>query len=299
MLDAELREILHDELTLRLGRRYQIVEARPVGGGCIHASQMISDGKLRLFLKTNTASAVEMFAAEADGLEALAHAGLRVPSVVAWGVAGKTAYLVLEYLDLSSLDARAGARLGEQLAQAHGRGADGETFGWRRANYIGATPQSNTPHRGWPAFFAQERLLPQLQRARARGMERTWVEKGERLAESLGAFFLDYHPSPSLVHGDLWGGNAAQLADGTPIVFDPAVYYADREVDLAMSELFGGFPESFYVAYRRAFPLDQGFERRKTLYNLYHVLNHFNLFGASYLNQARRMIDKLLAELRG
>jgi fructosamine-3-kinase len=125
------------------------------------------------------------------------------------------------------------------------------------------------------------------------------MDKGERIAEKAAAFFVGDHPVPSLLHGDLWSGNAGRLPDGTPVVFDPAVYYGDREVDVAMAELFGGFPESFYAAYREAWPLSEGFETRKTLYNLYHILNHFNLFGASYLGQAQRMIDRLVAELRG
>jgi fructosamine-3-kinase len=129
-------------------------------------------------------------------------------------------------------------------------------------------------------------------------MERALRDKGERLTEHLGGFFLDYRPAPCLLHGDLWSGNAGMLPDGTPVVFDPAVHRGDREADLAMSELFGGFPEAFYAAYRAAWPLDPGYETRKTLYNLYHVLNHFNMFGAGYLGQARRMIQKLAAELR-
>jgi fructosamine-3-kinase len=130
-------------------------------------------------------------------------------------------------------------------------------------------------------------------------MARQLVSRGEALTERLAAFFVDYRPQPSLLHGDLWGGNAGALPDGTPVIFDPAVYCGDREADLAMSELFGGFPESFYAAYRTAWPLDSGYETRKGLYNLYHVLNPYNLFGAGSLNQARRMIDRLLAELCG
>lgn len=297
MLDSALAHSLEEALSAHLSRPYRIREAHAVGGGCIHKSFLIDDGRTRFFVKTNAIQAAPMFAAEADGLTALAAFALRVPAVVACGESGDTAFLILEYLDLFPLDRAGGARLGEALAELHAQSAVGaESFGWSRDNFIGATPQANTPHPGWPAFFAQERLLPQLMLARARGMERTLVEKGERLAERVGAFFLAYQPSPALVHGDLWGGNAAQLADGTPVVFDPAVYRGDREVDLAMSELFGGFPESFYAAYRRALPLDEGFERRKTLYNLYHILNHFHLFGGGYLGAARRMIEKLLAE---
>jgi fructosamine-3-kinase len=176
------------------------------------------------------------------------------------------------------------------------------TYGWPRDNFIGGTPQSNQSHRTWAGFFAAERLQPQLALASRNGMERNLRDQGERLAERLSSFFLDYRPAPSLLHGDLWSGNAAQIAEGvaagTPVIFDPAVYRGDREADIAMAELFGGFSESFYAAYRAAWPLDPGYETRKTLYNLYHVLNHFNLFGAGYLGQAQRMIVRLNAELR-
>ena len=241
--------------------------------------------------------------AEMDGLAALrATRCVRVPEVlgVTEGEGGQWV-LEVEWLELASLEKASGARLGEQLAELHRfTGADEQaTYGWPRDNYIGASPQSNQAHHNWAGFFAAERLRPQLSLAAANGMERTLRDKGERLAENLGAFFIDYRPAPSLLHGDLWSGNAAQLTDGTPVIFDPAVYRGDREADIAMSELFGGFPESFYAAYRAAWPLDAGFETRKTLYNLYHILNHFNLFGAGYLRQAQRMIEKLSAELRG
>ena len=123
------------------------------------------------------------------------------------------------------------------------------------------------------------------------------VDKGFRLVERLAAFFLDRRVAPALVHGDLWSGNAAMLPDGTPVVFDPAIHFADRETDLAMAELFGGFPSGFYAAYRRTAPVAGGYEQRKTLYNLYHVLNHFNLFGRAYRSQVGRMIESTLAEL--
>ena len=245
-----------------------------------------------------------MFEAEIDGLAALRSTHtVRVPSVHGVGLTDgdDPAWIELEYLDLRGLDHRAGARLGEQLAELHrvtGMAPD-TRYGWPRDNFIGATPQSNQSHRTWAGFFALERLQPQLDLAFRAGMPRPLREQGERICASLGAFFLDYRPLPCLLHGDLWSGNAGQLPDGTPVVFDPAVYRGDREADIAMAELFGGFPESFYAAYRAAWPLDTGFETRKTLYNLYHILNHYNLFGASYLSQARRMIERLAAELRG
>lgn len=253
---------------------------------------------MRVFRKTAPAAELPRFEAEAAGLSALRATGsVRVPEVTAVGIVDGRACIDLEHLDLAGLDRSSGATLGRQLAELHRHTS--ERFGWQSDNWIGGTPQQNDGQREWPLFFARNRLLPQLKRAAGSGMERKLVELGEALAGRLAAFFVDYRPRPSLLHGDLWNGNASALPDGTPVIFDPAVHYGDREADLAMSELFGGFPESFYAAYRLAWPLDAGYETRKTLYNLYHVLNHFNLFGAGYLNQARRMIGTLLAELRG
>jgi protein-ribulosamine 3-kinase len=253
---------------------------------------------MRVFRKTAPAAELPRFEAEAAGLAALrATACVRVPEVAAVGIVAGQACIDLEHLDLAGLDRHSGAALGRQLAELHRHTS--ERFGWPSDNWIGGTPQQNDRQREWPLFFARSRLQPQLKRAAGNGMARALVEQGEALAGRLAAFFVDYPPQPSLLHGDLWSGNAAALPDGTPVIFDPAAYYGDREADLAMSELFGGFPESFYAAYRLAWPLDPGYETRKTLYNLYHVLNHYNLFGAGYLNQARRMIEKLLAELRG
>lgn len=255
-----------------------------------------------VFRKTAPAAQLPMFEAEIDGLHALAATGaVRTPAIVGAGNTADEAWLEVEYLALCALDRAGGARLGEQLAALHRARDPDDTYGWPRDNFIGATPQSNQPHRTWAGFFAAERLRPQLVLASGNGLPRELRDQGERLAERLAAFFVDYRPQPSLLHGDLWAGNAGQLQSGpeagTPAIFDPAVYRGDREADLAMSELFGGFPESFYAAYRLAWPLDPGYETRKTLYDLYHVLNHFNLFGGGYLGQAKRMIGKLLAEL--
>lgn len=264
---------------------------------------MVRPEAARRFRKTGDADQLPRFEAESDGLAALrATRTVRVPETLGVGRTNTgESWIELEFLALEPLGHAAGAHLGEQLAELHRHSgaAPGVLYGWSRDNHIGATPQSNRLHRTWAGFFAAERLLPQLQNAFRNGMAQGFRERGEHLAESLGAFFLDYRPVPSLLHGDLWAGNASQLADDTPVIFDPAVYRGDREADLAMAELFGGYPESFYAAYRATWPLDAGFETRKTLYNLYHVLNHFNLFGIGYLDQARRMIERLSAELRG
>lgn len=251
----------------------------------------------RQFVKTGPASDLARFEAEAAGLAALRDTGaVRVPEVHCCGMDGDRARIALEWLELKNLDRPSGAALGRSLAALHRH--TGETHGWPGDNFIGSTPQENGETATWARFFADRRLRPQLRLAKAAGMEREWLAKGESLAERLAAFFVDYQPVPSLLHGDLWSGNAGALPDGTAVIFDPAVYRGDREADLAMAELFGGFPEAFYAAYREAWPLDPGYETRKTLYNLYHVLNHFHMFGSGYLGQAKRMIERLLAELR-
>lgn len=284
-------------ITAAAGEKFTVTDIKPVSGGSIHSAWCIGSGHRRYFVKTATQEAKDRFAAEIDGLRALAVAGAPVvPAVIASGDTGRVAFLVLEMLDLRTLDHAGGERLGTALAKLHR--ATGFDYGWERDNFIGATPQVNQPHPSWPHFFAERRLRPQLRLAQANGMDRTLVAKGDAVAERVGGLFIDYRPVASLLHGDLWSGNAAQLAAGTPVVFDPAVYRGDRETDLAMAELFGGFPASFFAAYRREWPLDRDYERRKPLYNLYHILNHFNLFGGAYLGQAARMIDRLLAELK-
>lgn len=279
------------------GCPFAVKSVRSVSGGSIHAAFEVDDGSARYFVKLNAPSAAPMFAAEADGLRALAAAeAIRTPAVVASGASADDTFLVLEHIDLRTLDATAGRRLGAALAQLHR--TQGDRYGWHGDNFIGATPQLNEVHHDWPWFFGARRLRPQLERARGNGMDRALVAQGEAIAERVGALFLEYRPAPSLLHGDLWSGNAACDGSGAPVIFDPAAYYGDREADLAMAELFGGFPLSFYAAYRAAWPLDPGYERRKPLYNLYHVLNHFNLFGGAYLGQARRMIEGLNTALR-
>jgi len=267
---------------------------RPVGGGCINAAALLDDGHRRFFVKTNAAARLGMFEGEAAGLAELAAArALRVPAPVCWGQTESHSYLVLEHLELGG-PAR-GAAAGRQLAALHGTRAP--CFGWSRDNFIGATPQRNTHSRDWAAFWRDQRLGAQLDLAARNGQPSGLLDAGERLRADLGAL-LDHGPEPSLLHGDLWGGNLGYLPDGQPVIYDPAVYFGDPEADLAMTELFGGFAPDFYAGYREVRPLDPGYRVRKTLYNLYHILNHLNLFGSGYLGQARGMIDRLLAEVR-
>jgi fructosamine-3-kinase len=273
---------------------FSIERTTPVAGGCIHRCFILEGGGRRYFAKTNDRSALDSFAAEADGLAALAAAGARVPAPLCRGQAGEAAFLVLEHLELRGNGDY--AALGHALAIVHS--IRGESFGWRRDNYIGRTPQLNRCSPTWSDFWREARLGPQLELARKNGLGRGLVGKGERLAEALPRLLSQHVPAASLLHGDLWSGNAGFLADGAPVLFDPAVYRGDREADIAMTELFGGFPQDFYSAYAEAAPLDRGYAVRKTLYNLYHVLNHANLFGGGYAAQAERMIERLLAEVR-
>ncbi|NMG42456.1 phosphotransferase [Aromatoleum toluvorans] len=279
------------------GIDFAAARLRPVGGGCIHRTREVEAGGRRYFLKLNHAATRPMFEAEADGLAALAACdAFRVPRPLACGATDTEAFLLLEHLELRPLaSADDGRRFAEALVALHRD--TGEQFGWTRDNYVGATPQLNTPHDGWARFFVDCRLLPQLQLARAKGYAGAVGRDADKLLERIPAVFLDYRPRASLLHGDLWNGNAAIAADGTPVIFDPAVYRGDRDADLAMSELFGGFPSSFYATYRSAWAPAEGYELRKTLYNLYHILNHLNLFGRSYFGQAERMIRTLTAEL--
>lgn len=267
---------------------------RAAGGGCINSAQIIegSDGR-RYFVKTNRASRLAMFEAEAQGLEAIRATGtVRVPRPICSGSSGDEAWLVLEYLEMGGRGSA--AELGHRLAALHRHTWD--RYGWQRDNTIGSTPQINTPCEDWTAFYRERRLGYQFALAARRGAPRRLLERGERLLAGLAGFFAGHRPAPSLLHGDLWGGNFA-YSGGEPVIFDPAVYFGDREADLAMTELFGGFPGDFYAAYREAWPLEAGYRVRKDLYNLYHVLNHFNLFGGGYLTQAEQMTNSLLAQL--
>lgn len=265
-----------------------------VGGGCINTTEVLEGDGRRYFVKLNDAARLDMFDAELAGLTEIMHSkGVRVPQPICLGTHERQAFLVLEYLDIGH-PAGTGELLGRQLAAMHR--TTHARFGWRRNNTIGSTPQINTEGQDWVMFYREHRLHFQLKLAGEKGHGGNLLQHGEQLLEKLPVFFASYQPQPSLLHGDLWGGNHAVLRDGTPVIFDPAVYYGDREADVAMTELFGGFGSGFHAAYREAWPLDSGYRVRRDLYNLYHVLNHLNLFGGGYRGQAEQLIDRLLSE---
>jgi len=283
------------ELQGRCGIRL-LGDPEAVGGGSINRAFKVLSEQGPLFLKLNTPSALGMFEAEAAGLEVLAQAGaVRVPAVVAAGAVADAAYLILEWIDFGTKSEAAERSLGADLASQH-RVTRSE-FGWDRDNTIGSTPQVNTRAGDWPTFFCERRLRYQLALAVRNGLPVATAADVERLLDGVVVLFDEYEPDASLLHGDLWGGNWGVTTDGVPVVFDPAVYYGDRETDLAMTRLFGGFGNAFYDAYAQAWPLAPGWERRVELYNLYHLLNHCNLFGAGYLASVQGALEKLLRDL--
>ena len=274
------------------GEKFRVENRRSVSGGCINQGYQISDGDRTYFVKVNRAVDLAMFEAEALGLQQMGETQtIRVPHPLGCGTQGNSAYLVLEWLDLKAgADSQAWEEMGRNLAALHRYQGKGE-FGWEINNTIGSTPQVNLWTGKWAEFWAEHRIGYQLKLGKRRGGN---FPQAEGLLEAIPALLADHEPQPSLVHGDLWGGNASVTSAGEPVIFDPAVYWGDREVDMAMTELFGGFPPAFERGYNQAWPLEPGYENRKILYNLYHVLNHFNLFGGSYESQANQMIQRIL-----
>lgn len=283
------------QLESRIGKPVQANRPVAVSGGSINEAWCLQGDGLSFFVKFNHAAKLDMFEAEVEGLQALRQPDvLRIPEPLVWGTADGQAYLAMEFLALGG--AGSAAKLGEGLAAQHRCTA--EQFGWHRDNTIGSTPQRNTRENSWVDFWAEHRLGFQINLALQAGAGRELETGGGELIERLPALMGGREPEASLLHGDLWSGNYAFTQEGEPSIFDPAVYYGDRETDIAMTELFGGFSADFYAAYNNAWPLDAGYATRKTLYNLYHILNHYNLFGGGYLSQAQGMIGRLLSEVR-
>lgn len=284
------------EIEKATGKNLNNANVTSIGGGCINSAFRLDNGSVSYFIKVNSPQLASMFEAEAHGLhEMLATNSVRVPEVIGYGVADGHSYLALEYIPLGSLRGNASALMGEQLARMHR--APQPYFGWHMDNTIGSTPQINDKKHDWLSFWRDERLGQQLRFAAGNGFGGRLQSQGEKLLINLDKLLAGHEPQPALLHGDLWGGNAAADDQGNPVIFDPACYYGDREADLAMTELFGGFGGDFFAAYNAEYPVDSDYQTRKTLYNLYHIINHLNLFGGGYLGQAESMIDRLLAQV--
>jgi len=265
-----------------------------LGGGCINSAFRLTDGNRTWFVKTNSEDRLDMFEAEAAGLDALAAAdAIGVPRTLCTGSTGGQSYIVMQHLELGRGSSDGWKLAGRQLATLHKESA--RAFGWVRSNTIGATPQHNRWEKDWIRFWRDQRLGFQLELAASNGYGGHLQSLGEQLLARFPAL-IDHSPGPSLLHGDLWGGNLGFSREGDPVIYDPATYFGDREAEIAMTELFGGFSADFYAAYREAWPMDVGYTVRRELYNLYHVLNHLNLFGGGYGSQAQGMMQRLLAE---
>jgi protein-ribulosamine 3-kinase len=285
-----------NQIAATTGEAFNIIATQALGGGDINSAYRLQGDRAAYFVKLNQKSLMPMFEAEFKGLQALAETHtIRVPKPIVVGQTSEQAYLVLEFVAFGRANPTTERLFGQQLAQLHLQPQP--YFGWHCHNTIGSTPQVNDKNSNWLDFWREQRLGFQLKLAAQNGYGGKLQAAGEQLNSKLDALFANYRPQPSLLHGDLWGGNAAVDQQGNPIIYDPACYYGDREADLAMTTLFGGFGRDFYAAYQDTWPLDQGYATRKTLYNLYHILNHLNLFGGGYLRQAEQMLAWLLAEI--
>lgn len=289
MLSDSLRSLIEKELSGK------IVSLRSVSGGSINqAARLEVSDTGSCFLKWNQTADPEMFRKEVHGLKLLAEAksGLRIPEVILQGTTKeKTGFLLLEHIAEGSSHANSAKDFGERLAKLHG--VHNERFGLDEDNFIGRLPQSNSWHDSWAEFFIQERISPQLQMALDSG------ELGQNTAKAFDRLFKnlpDIFPreKPSLLHGDLWGGNYFYDQKGDAVIYDPAVYYGHREIELAFTHLFGGFSSAFYAAYENKHALEPGFEKRKDIYNLYPLLVHTNLFGGSYARQVEGIVRRFL-----
>lgn len=264
------------------------VAAQPVMGGDISAAWQLGN----LFVKTGPPDAAEMLAAEAEGLAEISRSEtVRVPEIALLGRTETDVFLALEWLEFEASDPSTEMKLGEQLAAMHH--VTRKQFGWHRDNTIGLTPQLNAWSTDWVNFFREQRLEYQLRLAAENGFTGRLQEQGARLLKRLPIYFDNAEIIPSLLHGDLWGGNWAS-SNGEPTIFDPAVYYGDAESDLAMTRLFGGFGPAFYASYESGWPTLDGRRERQCLYQLYHILNHLNLFGSAYLNRASALMKSIL-----
>lgn len=282
-------------ITDTFGSSRRITGRSRLGGGCINAAtRVVLDDGTELLVKQNDRRFEGLFHGEARGLLSLrSDDGPRVPVPLACGIDESTQFIVMEYVAQGRKGRGFYGDFGARLAALHASNRSVH-FGFESNNHIGSTVQNNPLTESWIEFFRLHRLGFQIDLAESRGVAPTSLVRGVRkLMERLPEYLVEPEAA-SILHGDLWGGNHMADSDGTPVIFDPAVYYGHREADLAMTELFGRFDASFYEAYQEAFPLQRGYEERKELYNLYHVLNHLNIFGGGYVASAQGIVSRYL-----
>ena len=287
--------IIEKQIAEATGQPFKIRQRISITGGCINQAYRLDGDNTSYFIKLNAADGLAMFEAECDGLQAITNTcTIKAPRPLCIGSSNEQAWLIMSLIE-SGGSRSSPEQLGRELAAMHQHRVS--SFGWHRDNTIGSTPQHNDFCDNWIDLWREQRLGFQYELAARNGYGGKLQFDGEQLMACFGGLFDGYSPKSSLLHGDLWSGNYSYDNNGTPVIFDPACYHGDREADIAMTELFGGFPKNFYSAYQNAWPLDSGYQTRKTLYNLYHILNHLNLFGGGYLSQAESMTLDLLSEL--
>lgn len=289
MIPISIVPLLEEKLAGHTGLKSTITDSRAIGGGSINDACKLQYGNSSFFVKWNHASRYPgMFEAEAKGLQLLRQAGaLYVPEVIGSGGSAQMAFILMEYIEPGRTDGEFWNAFGTKLAQLHRQTAD--RFGLDHDNYIGSLPQQNAQKAEWPDFFSTQRLEPQLKMARDAGLaDRSLSRSFQKLYNRMSNLFPD--EPPALLHGDLWSGNYLCSSQKQAVLIDPAVYYGHREMDLGMSQLFGGFDATFYTAYDTAWPLEQGWQQRLHLCNLYPLMVHVNLFGSGYLGQVNRIL---------
>lgn len=264
-------------------------DIRETGGGDTHSSYRITDGKRRFFVKINEADAYSNFHAEADGLDHLRHPNIiRIPKHICHGIVQDKSFLVLEHMTLKKGSNTSWYDLGSKLAELH-KSEIGPNHGWQVNNFIGKTEQHNHWESDWYLFFAEQRIGHMLNLLANEGVYFVDIDKA---VDTIKSLLKSHTPTPSILHGDLWAGNVG-FQNGSPVIFDPAFYFGDRETDLAMTELFSRFPDSFYQGYNASWKVDDGYKERKQLYQLYHILNHALLFGGQYVQSAKTSLQHL------
>ena len=289
---------MKDELNLLIEPIYgaKVENSFAISGGSINQAQVLNlaNGQ-RVFMKQNPSPPTDFFLAETRGLKLLAQAknGPRIPKPIAVQSGTRPTFFLLEYIERSSEDENFAERLALSLAELHRMSH--EHYGLDHDNYIGSTPQKNALKKDGIVFFREQRIDFQRQLARRLGLLPVAIDKKiDSLCDDLGKFLNISGEQPALLHGDLWSGNYFPDSEGKPCIFDPAVYYGLREADLAMTELFGRLPQKFYDVYQEVFPMNPGYDERKDLYNLYHLLNHLNIFGSSYLSSVQQIVKRYI-----
>lgn len=280
---------ISEQISEQTGQEFICNDIHDISTGGGHRAFMISDGKRRFFVKVNDKYLLDNFEAEAEGLKHFHQVNLfRVPQLICIGTVSEHSFLVLEYINLTDGNEQSWFEFGHKLALLH-QSHTQQMYGWQEDNFIGLTYQPNQWHKKWNQFFAEQRIGFMLQLLAEKGHKLVDIDE---VVKSVSNLLAGHSPISSMLHGDLWRGNIGFCKEQA-VIFDPALYFGDRETDIAMTELFGKFPHSFYAGYEQTWPLEDDYQYRKSVYQLYHLLNHALLFGGNYLQSADVLLKTL------